>query len=135
MKPTFKLLGYTLIIATLFVACSKPVDNKLQGRWKKVLIDNGDVDCYWEITDGNIYVSYPDYPDRVDTGSYKVKRKLLSRYITIFDIAPSLGFESDINGDWFIHELNNDYLKVAKGIVLDDGKQHGLMQKEFLKVP
>ncbi len=121
----------SLIILTLFAcftiifsSCKKSVENKIDGTWRKVNLENVNANVFedWTFTGNYFYVLHTNgiggY-DTISNGTYAIKMKLFKRYLSI-----ETSTDNSIIDDWRID-------KITKGQLVIYRQQGGLEYYEF----
>lgn len=126
-----------LFLLFLFVtSCKKHVENKIDGKWKRVNVVNATSDTFedWEFSDGYFDIlSYSVNGTIIDTlcytpGKYTIKMKLFKRILVLSNLYNSTcnPYASSYNGDWTIEKLTKKYLTFYRN-------NPGMEYREFTK--
>jgi hypothetical protein len=148
--------SYTYILITLFAlsiiilpSCKKNTDNKLQGKWKRLLVYDLTSPLVEEWTfsqeGGSIYIYKQKKVDGInhdikDSGRYYINAKLRRTLIHVED----LKILTDYNGDWQIVTLDKSSMMIVYNTPLNYIDEQntggsniltkgGLLYREFTK--
>ena len=121
-------------------SCKKSVENKIDGKWRKINLVNASSDVFedWEFSNGYLTIfEYSLNGSTVDTvsyntGEYTIKSKLFKRTLSITKInnATNINFYNYI-GDWKIEKLSDKYLTLVTSTF--GGTPGGQEYREFSK--
>ncbi|MCS6980098.1 MAG: hypothetical protein NZM15_08365 [Flavobacteriales bacterium] len=134
----FSFFLIILVGLAFWTACSKSLENKLRGTW---VVENTRLpqypkpsdSTYWHFEGGTLAIRYV-LLNRTDTASYTFKRKGTSRYLVISCDKDSPALFGSGTKDWFVVRLKKDQLRLAYGIVDDEGRQRGLEQYDLIRI-
>jgi len=139
-----KRLYYLSVIAILLIlfttSCKKSVENKIDGKWRKVNLVNASSDVFedWEFSNGYFTIfEYSLNGSVVDTisyntGEFTIKTKLFKRILSITKInnATNINYYNYVC-DWTIDKLTKKYLTIVTSNY--GGKPGGQEYREFIK--
>lgn len=139
-----KRLYYVSIIAILLIifttSCKKSVENKIDGKWRRINLVNASSDVFedWEFSNGYFTVfQYSLNGSTVDTidyntGEYTIKAKLFKRILRITKVYnPSSTNYTNYICDWTIDKLTKKYLTIVTTNY--GGKPGGQEYREYIK--
>jgi hypothetical protein len=132
MKPFVKILLPILILSISFFACKKSVENRLEGHWRLVNLENPYADEVeeWHFTGHYIYFLKihvnAAVTDTLGWCSYKVKANPLRKKVVIENNTWKNSQYADLT-EFGIHKLTSKYL------ILVNDEKGGLIYNEFTK--
>ncbi len=130
-----KLALPLIILALAFVSCKKQAENKLNGTWNVIKTSDfiGE-EFSWEFSEnGNLKVTYPNYPAVITEARYEVISKNMKNHIRISGLDSMMNNFEPMNADWQILKLNGSQLKIAHDKPTVDGQGKGLVYREFIR--
>ncbi|MCX7768386.1 MAG: hypothetical protein N2110_05120 [Flavobacteriales bacterium] len=137
-----KKIFFGLLVGGAFFlySCSKPLENKIRGTWR---VENPNYPAYpkiagdytvWRFEGGTLVIRYENDSNTVDSCTYAFKRKFARRYIVISCEKASKALMGAGTKDWEIVRLKKDQLRLAYGLVDNEGRQKGLEQYDLKKI-
>jgi hypothetical protein len=139
-----KRLYYASVIAILLIifttSCKKSVENKIDGKWRRINVVNASADVFedWEFSNGYFTVfQYSLNGSTIDTmdyntGEYTIKTKLFKRILSITKVnKPTNTNYTNYICDWTIEKLTKKYLTIVTTTY--GGIPGGQELREFIK--
>jgi len=130
MKSISLLKILFLIILILFVSsCKKIIEDKIDGRWRRVNVNNVTSDTFeeWQLNNGSLYVDsiYVNglYTNTISYGEYVIKSKFFKRF---FSVTKTSNNSVVSFGDWKIEKLTKQHLIIYRpesGLYIEFEKQ------------
>jgi hypothetical protein len=128
MRRVFIITCVLSAVAVLYFSCSESsVENKIDGTWRKVNVENVSSDIYqdWTLLDNYIYILQQTAGsatyDTINHGKYSIKIKRFSKYLELSESSVSTW-----DGEWHIDKLDSKYLVLERN-------DYGLEYYEFVK--
>jgi len=127
MKSFFKIIFPILILSISFFSCTKNVEERIEGEWSMINLDNPyDAKEEWHFNGQNIYFVDAHTGRTCGSCSYKIKTSPFRKKILLDNMNyPQTQYE--ILTEFVIKKLN------SKTLILLNDEQGGLLTLEFTK--
>jgi len=137
MKPVVHSIITLFVLSIVFTSCEKmeylrsekSVSKQLQGKWSLVPIPQTKPAEIWTFSNNLVYrsIEASGVMTPVDTGNYTINTYTSKVIVEIKNFKRVL---DELNGNWQVVQLDDDYLIIAT----DHYGSSGVLQREFTRI-